>query len=1252
MNYLNQQKNTPISFKKLILKGGLFTLILTINFVSNAQLMFSESFDEVTGSVNGVDNIGAVNWTTACPTCLDGGDFFKVNTGELVAQDSNGPATWETSSIDISSSTFFNISFVLKEEGNMEACATGCTSVDWVQLEYNIDNTGWQTPTNSVFCSGGCAGINVIQSDDINGTSLNYSTDCIESGANLEIRISVQAWAASERWIIDNIEVSTATGPIIDAGLDQTICSNSSVTLTASNPQNGILTWNNSVLDGIPFTPPLGSSVYVASTELNGCTATDTVVVNTNTPPTFNLLGTNPTTCNGTDGYITISGLNSNTTYDISYATASTTVGPNALTSDINGELIISNLNSDNYTDFLVDLLGCSTLNNSSINLSDPAAPSLSAGTDQTVCIGESVTLTAINTDNATITWNNGITDGITFTATLGITNYTATANLNGCTATSQVTVTANPIPQVNTAADFTVCEGELITLVASNINSAVITWDNGIQDGIAFIPPIGLTNYTATANLNGCSTSSSTNVTVTTNPTFTVLGSDPTTCNGTDGEIILSGLNATTDYTTSYTNGTITIGPNILTTDINGDLLITNLSTNNYSDFLIDLLGCSTLNTSILNLINPLVPTISAGTDQTVCLGENVTLTAINPDNALLTWDNGVTDNLAFTPTLGTTTYTVTADLNSCTATSQVNVNVNTTPTFSLTSTNPTSCNATDGTITLSNLNPMTTYDLTYTTNSGFIGPTTLVSDLNGDIIISNLSANTYTNFSIDLAGCSTLNPTLIDLVNPTVPIISAGPTQTVCEGENVTLTAINTSLATISWDNGVQDGVSFIPTVGTTTYTVTADLSGCIATSQMDVIVNPNPTFTLSPSNPTSCLGTGSITISGLNTSTTYNISYTNGTIQGPFNLTSDLTGQLILQGLESGDYSNFLIDESGCTTQDNATISLTDPLPPIVNAGQDQHICFGDNVTLTAINPTGSTITWNNGIIDGLSFQPTTDMVYITTATLNNCTNTDTVSVFVITDGTINAGPDQTLCYGESTLLHATNTNGIDFVWSNNVTDSSAFMPETTTIYTVTSSVGSCAGSDDVKITVHPLPDASFTFNPNNPTVENTEVVFNIEYSNPTVETYTWNFGDSETSNLESPHHLFPIHGGITYDVSLLVTDTAGCKDSSSTRITIDDILVYYVPNAFTPDGDHINNIFKPVFTFGFDPQDYHLTLFNRWGEIVFESYNAEIGWNGRYHDQEILQQGVYVWMIQFGEIVSDKTYSVKGTVTLIK
>ena len=91
--------------------------------------------------------------------------------------------------------------------------------------------------------------------------------------------------------------------------------------------------------------------------------------------------------------------------------------------------------------------------------------------------------------------------------------------------------------------------------------------------------------------------------------------------------------------------------------------------------------------------------------------------------------------------------------------------------------------------------------------------------------------------------------------------------------------------------------------------------------------------------------------------------------------------------------------------------------------------------------------------------------------------------------------------------------------------------------------------------------------------------------------------------------------------------------------------------YIPNTFTPDGDEYNNNFLPIFTNGFDPQDFHLTVYNRWGEIMFESYNSTVAWDGTYNNT-LCQDGVYVWTIKYGDKETDKETLITGNVTLIK
>ena len=180
---------------------------------------------------------------------------------------------------------------------------------------------------------------------------------------------------------------------------------------------------------------------------------------------------------------------------------------------------------------------------------------------------------------------------------------------------------------------------------------------------------------------------------------------------------------------------------------------------------------------------------------------------------------------------------------------------------------------------------------------------------------------------------------------------------------------------------------------------------------------------------------------------------------------------------------------------------------------------------------------------------------------------------------------------------------------------------------------------------------MPVSSFGYSPQEITIDDTEVDFNN--SSLYADAYEWDFGDeSGVSIVESPNHFYPQVSG-SYTVELIATNNNGlCADTSEVIIIIDDIILFYVPNIFTPDGDDFNEEFKPIFVSGFDPFDYHLTVFNRYGELVFESYNAEFGWDGTYSDRGLIQDDVYVWTIEFKETMSDKRHKHNGHVTVLK
>ena len=90
--------------------------------------------------------------------------------------------------------------------------------------------------------------------------------------------------------------------------------------------------------------------------------------------------------------------------------------------------------------------------------------------------------------------------------------------------------------------------------------------------------------------------------------------------------------------------------------------------------------------------------------------------------------------------------------------------------------------------------------------------------------------------------------------------------------------------------------------------------------------------------------------------------------------------------------------------------------------------------------------------------------------------------------------------------------------------------------------------------------------------------------------------------------------------------------------------------YVPNAFTPDGDAFNQTFKPIIT-GIDIYDYELLIFDRWGELIFESHNKEVGWDGSYQGN-LVQDGVYVWKIKIKIEDVDERRTFYGHVSVLK
>src|SRR5690606_7439232 len=125
------------------------------------------------------------------------------------------------------------------------------------------------------------------------------------------------------------------------------------------------------------------------------------------------------------------------------------------------------------------------------------------------------------------------------------------------------------------------------------------------------------------------------------------------------------------------------------------------------------------------------------------------------------------------------------------------------------------------------------------------------------------------------------------------------------------------------------------------------------------------------------------------------------------------------------------------------------------------------------------------------------------------------------------------------------------------------------------------------------------------------------------------YEWDFGDEfGYSNEEHPTYVYSYEESDVYLITLIASNNIGCADTTYQEIRITEEELFYVPNTFTPDGDKFNPVFKPVITSGVDIYDYRLLVFNRWGEILFESYHPAVGWDGTYGNMPC-QDGTYIW-----------------------
>jgi gliding motility-associated-like protein len=187
----------------------------------------------------------------------------------------------------------------------------------------------------------------------------------------------------------------------------------------------------------------------------------------------------------------------------------------------------------------------------------------------------------------------------------------------------------------------------------------------------------------------------------------------------------------------------------------------------------------------------------------------------------------------------------------------------------------------------------------------------------------------------------------------------------------------------------------------------------------------------------------------------------------------------------------------------------------------------------------------------------------------------------------------------------------------------------------------------------LTVKPKPKADFKHSPNPVLMFNTNVLF-TNYSLG-AQTYEWWFEQGTPTNSTLANNVsvqFPDGTTGIYEVQLVATSDLGCTDTMLYDLIVFPEILIYAPNTFTPDDDEFNQGWR-VYMEGIDLLNFNLTVYNRWGEMVWESNDISVPWDGTYgQNGRPVQDGTYTWFIRAADALNDSKYEFNGHVNIIR
>ncbi|MDP4265190.1 MAG: gliding motility-associated C-terminal domain-containing protein, partial [Bacteroidota bacterium] len=803
----------------------------------------------------------------------------------------------------------------------------------------------------------------------------------------------------------------------------------------------------------------------------------------------------------------------------------------------------------------------------------------------------------------------------------------------NNCINTTLITITNTNGATVTATGTNTTCGNSNGSIIATG-TGGVAPYEYSI-DGVNFqvsniFNGIAAGAYTVTIrDANNCTNTTPVIITNTNGATVTATGTN-TTCGNSNGSIIATGTGGVTPYQYSID------GVNFQVSNIfNG------IAAGTYTITIRDANNCTSTTPVIITNANG--ATVTATGTNTTCGNNNGSIIATGTGGIIpyqYSIDGGVIYQASNTfSNLGAGIYTVTIkDANNCVNTSTpVTITNSIGATVTATATN-TTCGNSNGSITATGAGGTIPYQYSID------GVNFQVSN-----IFTGIVAGTYTVTIRDANHCT--NTISVTVANTNGATVTATSSNTTCGNNNGSITATGTG-GTIPYQYSI-DAVNFqisniFNGIAAGIYIVTIrDANNCTNSISVTVANTSGATVTATSSNTSCGNNNGVITATGVGGAAPYQYSIDGVNFQA----------SNIFNGIAAGTYTITIKDANNCINTSSPVI-ITISNPVTVNAGNDITLCEGASRQFTAIS-NAAQFSWSpstglsNPFILNPVVSPATTTTYVLTATNGQCSQTDTITVLVNAAPIAHAGADQLLCFGKNTQLNG--SGGSVYQWTPpiNLSDPTIANPAVqspgagTWIYSLKVIDGNGCPSktnDTVVITVRP-PVKVFAGRDTSVTINQPLQLNAVDISNSGIIAYKW----SPPFGLNNPFIQNPVailDRSTTYIVT--ATTAEGCEGS-------DDIIVkvflqpeLYVPTAFTPNGDGLNDILK-VIPVGIKELKY-FSIYSRWGELVFTTKDAEVGWNGIFNGKE-QSSNVFVWKAE-GIDYNGNIIFRKGTVTLIR